>query len=107
VNAEHAPDDRGRHHQSLLRAAGDGTLVGTHHSICVGMIPRQSRGHVRCQRRGVAVDDPEQFLADLAGVGHIVVFRKRNNRLPAHPPHRVSVIDRNSNLSVGQQLRDL
>jgi hypothetical protein len=71
------------------------------------MVARQSRGHVRYQRRGAAVEDPEQFLADLAGVGHIDVLRKRNDRLPAHPPHRVSVIDHDSNLSTGQQLREL
>ena len=107
INVKHTPDDRGGDHQPQLRAAGEGTLVGTHHSICAGMIARQSRGHVRYQRGGAAVDHREQFLADLAGVGHIDVLRKRNDRLTARPPHRVSVIDHDSNPSVDQELRNL
>ncbi len=56
------------------------------------VIARNCRGHVGDQRSRAAVDDRQQLLADLPGIGHVDMPRKRYHRLPAGPPYWVEVL---------------
>ena len=96
VVAEHPPDNLGCDHQPQIRPADNGPPVGADHGLRAGIITRDCRGHVRDQHGRAAVDDCQQFLADLASVRDVNILRERHDRLRACPPHGVDVLKHGS-----------
>jgi hypothetical protein len=66
-----------------------------------GLITGDGRGHVRDQHLRAAVDDRQQLLADLTGIGCRDVIRQRHHHLPADPFHRIKVLDHGSRPGAG------
>ena len=92
AQAENPRDAPGGDHQPQLRAAADGPLPRPHYGIGAGMIAGDGRGHVRDQRHRAEVDDRQQRIADLPGVGCPDVLGKRDDGLAAGPPDRVEIL---------------
>jgi hypothetical protein len=92
AQAENPRDAPSGDHQPQLCAAADGPLPRPHHGIGAGMIAGHGRGHVRDQRHRAEVDDRQQRIADLPGVGCPDVPGKRDDCLAADPPDRVEIL---------------
>jgi hypothetical protein len=92
AQAENPRDAPGGDHQPQLCAAADGPLPRPHHGIGAGMIAGHGRGHVRDQRDRAEVDDRQQRIADLPGVGCSDVPGKRDDGVAADPPDRVEIL---------------
>jgi hypothetical protein len=56
------------------------------------VITRDRPGHVHDQHIGAAIDDGQQLLAYLAGIGHIDVLGESHGCLPARPRHGIGVL---------------
>ncbi len=87
ADAQNLPDDLASGHQPQLRAADGGPLVSARHRIRARLVTGDRRGHFRDHRFGAPVNDRNQLLADLPGVGHIDMLRQRHDRLPPGPLH--------------------
>jgi hypothetical protein len=64
------------------------------------VIAGDRRGHVRDERLGALVDDRQQLLANLPGVGHVDVFRQHHLSLPPGPLHREGGLRHRDRLSI-------
>ena len=95
-HAEHPLDDSAGDHQPQFRAADHGALVSPRHRIGARAIAGDRGGHVDDQCVGAPVDDRQQHLADLPGVGHVEILRQRHQSLPPNPSHRVDVLSSHS-----------
>ena len=89
---QHPRDTPVRDYQPQLGAADGGPLPGPDHGISPRMVAGHSRAHVRDQRHRAQIDDRQQLVADLPGIGYPDVLRQRHDHLPARPLNRVEIL---------------
>jgi len=75
IDAQYAADGISGDHQPQLGLVRYGTVMSTCQRVRSGVIARDCPGQIRDQYGRAAVNDPEQLLADLVGVGAVDVLR--------------------------------